>query len=104
MSACLPFRIYLGDQAIELIVFVRSEIVRKGGSVSGTNESGGFQVSTPVGSISATYVLDGTSIEVTITSKPRLVSCAHIQDKLTDGVLDAKAMLRSRGGSGKQGL
>ena len=97
MSACPPFRIFLGEQYGELMPLILSEMKRNGASISESDSSGEFRVSTPVGAISARYRLDGNSVEVTVTAKPFAVSCGQIQDKMTDRVLDAKAMLRSKG-------
>ncbi len=96
MSKCQPFRIYLGDKAAELMPLLRSEMGRVGAPVSGNDVSGSFSLGTPVGLLAAEYELRGKSVLVTVTSKPAAVSCGKIQDKLTDSVLDAKAMLRNR--------
>lgn len=97
MSNCPAFRVYLGDKAADLMPLLRGEMHRKGATISGSDTAGTFHISTPVGAIAAKYELSGKSVLVTVTSKPMVVSCGQIQDKLTDGVLDAKATLKSCG-------
>jgi hypothetical protein len=60
----------------------RQAITGAGGNYNGDTNGGTFEVSTPLGDIHGSYVVQTPSIMVTITSKPFLVSCGMIEKQL----------------------
>ncbi|HEY0741317.1 MAG TPA: hypothetical protein VGD40_07645 [Chryseosolibacter sp.] len=57
-------------------------IMGAGGSFQGDSAAGNFAVSTPLGDIRGSYVIQASTIMVTISSKPFLVSCGMIEKQL----------------------
>lgn len=53
-----------------------------GGSFQGDAAAGNFGVSTPLGDIRGSYVIQDSVIHVTIATKPFLVSCGMIEKQL----------------------
>ena len=63
----------------EIISKLSSTILSNKGSFEGTNSSGNLKVPTPIGSVAAEYEVNGQSLDVRITNKPFLLSCAQIE-------------------------
>ncbi len=81
MSAC-NFSIPFNTTPEELSLKARHAIERAGGNFQGDSSTGNFSVSTPLGAIRGNYVIEGSLINVTISSKPFLVGCAVIENQL----------------------
>lgn len=96
MPDCVPFRLHVGDNILEVVAVMRSEMQRRGAQASGTAEAGTFSIPTPVGTIAGSYSIAGKSLAVSITQRPEAVSCGTIESKLQDFILDAGTELKSR--------
>jgi hypothetical protein len=81
MAQC-NFSTHLQVSADEVAQRARTAILNAGGSFSGNAASGNFDVSTPLGAIRGSYVIQHPVIYVTISSKPFLVSCSLIEKQL----------------------
>lgn len=81
MAQC-EFSVQFSASAIEVADKARSAIAKAGGSFDGNEESGRFDVSTPLGLIRGSYVIQHPFIYVKITSKPFLVGCGMIEKQL----------------------
>ena len=81
MAQCnfsIPFNI-TGVQVFEK---ARMAITDAGGNFEGNELTGNFDVSTPLGDIRGSYIIEQQTIHVTILSKPFLVSCGMIEKQL----------------------
>jgi hypothetical protein len=81
MAQC-NFSIQFSTSAEEISTKARNAIIDAGGSFEGNSESGNFDVSTPLGAIRGSYVIEQPVIHVAIGSKPFFVSCALIEKQL----------------------
>jgi hypothetical protein len=81
MAQC-EFLIPFSVAAIEVADKARRAIAGAGGNFQGNEEAGKFDVSTPLGTIRGSYVIQHPNIYVTISSKPFLVSCGMIEKQL----------------------
>lgn len=81
MSQC-SFSIPLNIPAGQVAQKARTAIMNAGGSFNGDAASGNFDVSTPLGAIRGSYVIQEPTMYVTISSKPFLVSCSLIEKQL----------------------
>ena len=60
----------------------RREIMRQGGTVTGTATRGTARVPSPVGAISMAYTVQGSQLAIDVTDKPWLASCGQIDTAL----------------------
>jgi hypothetical protein len=81
MAQC-NFSIPFSTSPDALSAKAQQAITRAGGNFQGDSNAGNFDVSTPLGDIRGSYVIQGNSIMVTIASKPFLVSCGMIEKQL----------------------
>lgn len=81
MAQC-NFSIHLNISPEEVAEKARTAIMNAGGSFTGNAASGNFDVSTPLGAIRGSYLIQQPLIHVTITSKPFLVGCGVIEKQL----------------------
>jgi hypothetical protein len=81
MAQC-NFTIPFNSSAEALSAKAQQAIMGAGGNFQGDSTAGNFGVSTPLGDIRGSYTIQGSSIMVTITSKPFLVSCGMIEKQL----------------------
>jgi hypothetical protein len=81
MAQC-NFSIQFGTSAGQIAEKARTAIMGTGGTFQGDDATGNFDVSTPLGTISGSYVIRQQFIYVTIHSKPFLVSCSLIEKQL----------------------
>ena len=81
MAQC-EFTIPFNVAAMDVADKARRAIGGAGGNFQGDEEAGKFDVSTPLGVIRGTYVIQHPNIYVTITEKPFLVSCGMIEKQL----------------------
>ena len=72
------------------------EMARRGVQLTGTADSGTFQISVPaLGTIRGNFQISGKSLAIEILSRPMLIGCGKIESKIQDFILDAKAIIRS---------
>jgi hypothetical protein len=81
MGQC-NFSIPFGGSAIDISEKARQAITGAGGNFQGNESTGNFDVSTPLGDIRGNYLIQLQVINVTISSKPFLVSCGMIEKQL----------------------
>ena len=81
MAQC-NFSIQFYMTADEVATKARHAITNAGGNFNGDPAAGIFDVSTPLGTIRGSYSIQGSFINVTILSKPFLVSCNMIEKQL----------------------
>ena len=81
MSQCnfsIPISITPEDVARK----AKAAITNAGGQFVGNEQSGAFHISTPMGAIRGSYVIEGTFLHVAIDSKPFLLGCGVIEKQL----------------------
>jgi hypothetical protein len=81
MAQC-NFSIPFSSSPQSLSLKAQQAITGAGGSFQGDATAGNFEVSTPLGDIRGSYVIQQSVIMVTIASKPFLVSCGMIEKQL----------------------
>jgi hypothetical protein len=81
MAQC-NFSIQFNASADEVAEKARTAILDAGGSFQGNSASGMFDLSTPLGGIRGSYVIQHPVIYITISAKPFLVSCGLIEKQL----------------------
>lgn len=81
MAQC-NFSIQFNATAEEVADKARNGIMGAGGTFQGNADGGNFDVSTPLGNIRGSYVIQQQVIHVTISSKPFLVACGMIEKQL----------------------
>lgn len=81
MAQC-SFSISFNATADEVAGKARTAITGAGGNFQGNSDAGNFDVSTPLGDIRGSYVIQHPVIHITINSKPFLVSCSLIEKQL----------------------
>jgi hypothetical protein len=81
MAQC-NFSIPFSISASEVAGKAKRAILSAGGNFQGDSAAGGFEVSTPLGGIRGSYIIQNSMINVTISSKPFLVSCSLIEKQL----------------------
>ena len=97
MPDCTPFRLYIGDNIVEVVAIMLGEMQQRGVQATGTPEAGTFSIPLPIGgTIAGSYSIAGKSLAVSIGRRPETVSCGTIESKLQDYILDAKAELKNR--------
>jgi hypothetical protein len=95
MPDCPSFRLYVGDNVAAVVADLYRDLQRQGGSASLIGDAGSFALPLPIGgSIQGNFSIDGTSVKVSIASRPAAVSCGIIESKLQDMILDAKVRLK----------
>lgn len=65
-----------------LISQANSAISGYGGSFTGDNTQGQFNISSPLGKISGSYTILGQAFNISIEDKPMFISCGRIEDEL----------------------
>lgn len=66
----------------ELVSRAKQAIQHAGGTFDGDSAAGAFDLKTPLGTVKGNYTLQENAIQVQITQKPLLLSCARIEDEL----------------------
>jgi hypothetical protein len=74
------FSVAFQESATELVADLKKEIQDHQGSFTGDTSSGSFDLPIAFGHVSGTYTIKENSLDVTITHRPPLVSCAEIED------------------------
>jgi hypothetical protein len=83
MAQC-NFSIPFSSSPEALAAKAQQAIMGAGGSFQGDSTAGNFGVSTPLGDIRGNYTIQGSSIMVSIVSKPFLVGCGMIEKQLRE--------------------
>ncbi len=78
--AC-KFKIPFSGSAQQVLNRARTAVEGQGGTFTGTEASGEFQVSV-MGSIKGSYTVMGNELDIAIDSKPLFVSCGMIESFL----------------------
>jgi hypothetical protein len=81
MAQC-NFSIPVSITAEEVAATAKKAITDAGGSFNGNASAGNFEIGTPLGAISGSYVIQQSVIDVTISSKPLFISCDRIESQL----------------------
>ena len=66
----------------DLISKAETAINDAGGAFTGNETAGSFSTPTPLGQIKGSYTITGSTINISITKKPMLLSCATIESQL----------------------
>lgn len=75
------FKIPFSGPAPQVLNRARTAVEGQGGTFTGTETSGEFQVSV-MGSIKGSYTVMGNDLDIAIDSKPLFVSCGMIESFL----------------------
>jgi hypothetical protein len=78
--AC-KFKIPFSGSAEQVLNRARTAVEGQGGTFSGNETSGSFQVSV-MGTIVGAYTVTGNELEISIDSKPMFVTCGMIESFL----------------------
>lgn len=81
MAQC-NFSIPISISGSQVSEKARTAIANAGGNFQGNESAGNFDVSTPLGDIRGSYIIDHQVVHVTIAAKPFLVSCGMIEKQL----------------------
>ena len=82
MSAC-NFSISLSKDPVEILDKIKHEFEKQNGSFEGDATIGQFHISVFGNTISGNYLVkNNTTLDITITEKPFLVSCGMIESFL----------------------
>jgi hypothetical protein len=82
MRTCDPFDIPVPADLSATLARVQALIVGEGGQFAGDAKAGRFSGASPVGPIEGRYTVYAETIRITITSKPMLVPCAAIEERI----------------------
>jgi hypothetical protein len=81
MSQCnfsIPFTITPAEVATK----AKAAITNAGGQFVGNEQSGGFHLATPMGTVRGSYSIQGNVLNVVIESKPFFIGCGVIETQL----------------------
>ncbi|MFC2119475.1 hypothetical protein ACFLQ4_00240 [Bacteroidota bacterium] len=81
MAEC-SFNFNLESNPAEIINKVKLKIENEGGSFSGDESEGNFNLPTPVGSIEGNYSVNTNELKIDITKKPMMLPCSMIESEL----------------------
>lgn len=81
MSKC-NFSIPFSGSVEQIVAKAKSAITNAGGQFSGDVAGGQFSLSTFVGSISGTYDVSESNLNIDISDKPMFLSCSMIEQEL----------------------
>lgn len=80
--AC-QFSIPFTGDASQIILKAEAALTQAGGKFSSSGNNGTFEISLPVGKIQGEFVIEDSSMKITIQSKPIFVPCGMIEQKIT---------------------
>jgi hypothetical protein len=72
------------EPKVALIEKLKNVVESNEGTFNGDENQGNITVSTPIGNVEATYQIAGDDININVSSKPFLVSCNTIEEKLRE--------------------
>ncbi len=81
MSTC-SFSIPFSGDATDILNKAQSGIASAGGNFTGNINNGEFSLSTFVGEITGTYIINGSNLNIDITDKPMFLGCSMIEAEL----------------------
>ena len=81
MAAC-NFQIPFGGTAEEVFQKARSAVQSQNGNFNGDSNAGSFDVTVFGNTIEGSYTISGNEMDITINSKPFLLSCGMIESYL----------------------
>ncbi len=81
MAEC-SFKFKIDASPIEIINNVKTKIENEGGSFTGDENEGNFNLPTPVGTIEGTYSVNDNELKIDITKKPMMLPCSMIESEL----------------------
>ncbi len=81
MTEC-SFKFNIESNPAEMINNVKSKIESEGGSFTGDEKEGNFNLPTPVGAIEGTYSVNDNELKIDITKKPKMLPCSMIESEL----------------------
>lgn len=74
------FSVAFQGTADDFFARLQKEVTDNGGTVAGDVSGGNFDLPTPLGDVSGTYVINAATCSFSINRKPVLVGCQKIQD------------------------
>ncbi len=81
MAEC-SFKFYIDSNPAEIVNNVKLKIENEGGSFTGDENEGNFNLPTPVGSIEGNYSVSDNELKIDITKKPMMLPCSMIESEL----------------------
>ena len=81
MAEC-SFKFNIDSNPVYIVDKVKSKIENEGGSFTGDENEGSFDLATPVGSIEGNYSVDDNELKIDITKKPMMLPCSMIESEL----------------------
>jgi len=81
MAEC-SFNFNIESNPAEIINKVKSKIENEGGSFTGDENEGNFNLPTPVGAIEGNYKVSDNELKIDITKKPMMLPCSMIESEL----------------------
>ena len=82
LRSCDPFDIAVPGDLTAALARVQALIVGEGGRFAGDATAGRFAGTSPVGTIEGQYAVQGSTVRITITSKPILAPCGAIEARI----------------------
>jgi hypothetical protein len=81
MAEC-SFKFNIDSNPAEIINKVKTKIENEGGSFTGDDSEGKFNLPTPVGAIEGNYSVSDNELKIDITKKPMMLPCSMIESEL----------------------
>jgi hypothetical protein len=81
MSEC-SFKFNIDSSPAEIINIVKTKIENEGGSFTGNDSEGNFNLPTPVGAIEGNYLVNDNELKIDIIKKPMMLPCSMIESEL----------------------
>jgi len=75
------FKFNIDSSPAVIINNVRSKIENEGGSFTGDESKGSFNLRTPVGAIEGNYSVIDNELKIDITKKPMMLPCSMIESE-----------------------
>jgi hypothetical protein len=82
LKSCDPFDVPVPADLSAMLGRMQAIIEREGGQFSGDATAGRFSGQSPVGAVEGQYQVAGGVVRVTIVSKPMLVPCSVIEERI----------------------
>ena len=83
MSKC-NFSFEFSENREALVAKAKDAINQVGGEFESSETAGRFNLPTPVGTVTGAYTISGSAIVIDIISKPLLIGCGKIEEKLKE--------------------
>jgi hypothetical protein len=82
------FNIDFPQSASQLLSSAEGAMAKAGGKLEGNEKNGIFRLSTPFGKIKGTYLIENSTIYITVSEKPMLVGCNRIENELRNHLIN----------------